>query len=189
MYVGLHDAQTVAFEGADLVSAVVVDGRPSALPTGLAVMTNGQIDRASLQQMATAESSINNSKLFMWAIAAVIVASLVYVTALERTRDFAVLKALGASSGALYVGLALQAVVVALVAAAVAAVVAQFMVGVFAQVVAIPTSAYIILPVIGRDRGDAVEPDRPAARGGGGSGQGVRGLKGDGSWETSRSAT
>ena len=147
MYVGLHDAQTVAFEGADLVSAVVVDGRPSALPTGLAVMTNGQIDRASLQQMATAESSINNSKLFMWAIAAVIVASLVYVTALERTRDFAVLKALGASSGALYVGLALQAVVVALVAAAVAAVVAQFMVGVFSQVVAIPTSAYIILPV------------------------------------------
>ena len=70
------------------------------MPTGLAVFTNAQIEQASLDQMATAVSSINNSKLFMWAIAAVIVASLVYVTALERTRDFAVLKALGASSGA-----------------------------------------------------------------------------------------
>ncbi len=147
MYVGLHDAQVVSFEGADLVSAVVVDGTPSVRPAGLTVMTNGQIDQVSLQQMSTAESSINNTKLFMAAIAAVIVASLVYVTALERTRDFAVLKALGATSGALYVGLALQAVVVALVAAGIAAVLAQFMVGVFSQPVDIPFAAYIALPV------------------------------------------
>ncbi len=99
MYVSLRDAQVAAFEGAELISAVVVTGTPSAVPAGFAVMTSGRIDQASLEQMATAVSSINNSKLFMWAIAAVIVASLVYVTALERTRDFAVLKALGASSG------------------------------------------------------------------------------------------
>jgi putative ABC transport system permease protein len=147
MYVTLREAQVAAFEGAGLISAVVVTGMPSTVPTGLTVMSNAQIDRASLQQMATAVSSINNSKLFMWAIAAVIVASLVYVTALERTRDFAVLKALGASSGALYVGLALQAVLVALIAAAFAAVLAQFMVGVFAQPVDVPLSAYIVLPV------------------------------------------
>jgi putative ABC transport system permease protein len=83
----------------------------------------------------------------MWIIAAVIVASLVYVTALERTRDFAVLKALGASSGSLYVGLAFQAVLVALIAAAIATVLAQFMVGVFSQPVDFPVSAYIELPL------------------------------------------
>ena len=86
MYVDLRDAQTTAFEGSRLINAVVVAGTPATLPGGLAIMTNAQIERSSLQQMANAVSSINNSKILMWAIAAVIVASLVYVTALERTR-------------------------------------------------------------------------------------------------------
>ena len=147
LYVGLRDAQVAAFEGARIISAVVVTGVPTRAPVGMAVLTGTQIDAASLNQMATAVSSINNSKLFMWLIAAVIVASLVYVTALERTRDFAVLKALGASSGSLYVGLAFQAVLVALIAAAIATLLAQFMVGVFAQPVDFPVSAYIELPL------------------------------------------
>jgi putative ABC transport system permease protein len=147
MYVPLVDAQAAAFQGAAIVSAVVVTGTPSVAPSGLVVRTDHQIAAASKLQMATAISSINNSKLFMWAIAAVIVASLVYVTALERTRDFAVLKALGASSGKLFVGLAFQAVLVALIAALIAVVLAQFMVGVFSQPVVFPASAYVVLPV------------------------------------------
>ena len=147
MYVDLTDAQSAAFEGARIISAVIVTGTPSSTPAGLAVLTNDQIEQASLDQMSTAVSSINNSRLFMWAIAAVIVASLVYVTALERTRDFAVLKALGASSGKLYVGLAFQAVAVALIAAVVAVVLAQFMTGVFSQPIDFPASAYVELPV------------------------------------------
>jgi putative ABC transport system permease protein len=147
LYMGLRDAQVAAFQGARIISAVVVTGKPNAVPTGLSVFTNQEINQASQDQMATAISSINNSKIFMWAIAAVIVASLVYVTALERTRDFAILKALGASSSALFVGLALQAVLVALVAAAIAAVLAQFMTGVFSQPVDFPTNAYVILPL------------------------------------------
>ncbi len=147
MYVSLADAQAAAFGGQPIISAVVVTGIPSALPPTLAVQSNQVIEDASLDQMAQAVSSINNSKWLMWIIAAVIVASLVYVTALERTRDFAVLKALGASSGTLFVGLALQAVAVALVAAAVAAILAQFATGVFAQPVDVPVSAYIELPI------------------------------------------
>jgi len=147
MYVPLADAQAAAFQGAAIVSAVVVTGTPARVPAGLATFTNSGIEAASLDQMATAVSSINNSKLFMWLIAAVIVASLVYVTALERTRDFAVLKALGASSGRLYLGLALQAVLVALVAALIAVVLAQFMTGVFSQPVDFPASAYLVLPL------------------------------------------
>ncbi len=83
MYVTLADAQAAAFEGASIISAVVVTGAPTSVPTGLVSFTNAQVDTASLQQMATGVSSINNSKLFMWLIAAVIVASLVYVTALN----------------------------------------------------------------------------------------------------------
>lgn len=147
MYVTLSDAQAAAFQGAALISAVVVTGTPVGTPVGLVPLSDADIETASLDQMSTAVSSINNSRLFMWVVAAVIVASLVYVTALERTRDFAVLKALGASSGRLYLGLAFQAVLVALIAALVAVVLAQFMGGVFSQPVDFPGSAYVELPV------------------------------------------
>ena len=147
MYVDLRDAQRTVYQGADLINAVVVTGTPATVPAGLAVLTNDEVEQSSLDQMATAVASINNTKFFMWAVAAVIVVSLVYVTALERTRDFAVLKALGASSGSLYVGLAFQAVLVALIAAAIGAGLSQLMVGVFSQPVDVPISAYIVLPV------------------------------------------
>jgi putative ABC transport system permease protein len=146
-YVSLGEAQAIVFGGRPLVSAVLTTGVPRALPTGLTAMSNSQIESQSLAQMSSASSSIDNSRSFMWIIAAVIVAALVYVTALERTRDFAVMKALGASSEALFLGLAAQAVLVALAAAAIGAVMANFMSGIFAQPVDIPPSAFIVLPL------------------------------------------
>jgi len=146
-YVSLPDAQAVAFGGHPLISAVVTKGVPSAVPAGMHAFSPSQIEAASLDQMSAAASSIDNSRLFMWFIAAVIVAALVYVTALDRTRDFAVLKALGSSSGLLFAGLAGQAVVVALFAAAMASIIANFMTGLFAQPVDIPASAFVVLPV------------------------------------------
>ena len=147
VYVTLHDTQVISFGGRALVSAVLTSGVPTQVPAGLSRLSNAQIERATLNQLAPAVSSIDNSRVFMWVIAAFIVAALVYVTALERTRDFAVLKALGSSSLALFIGLAIQAVLVALVAAAVAAVIANFMTGLFAQPVDIPHSAFVVLPV------------------------------------------
>lgn len=147
VYVSLADVQAVAFGGRPLISAVLVRGTPSTLPAGLAMWSTTQMEQRSLQAMAPAVSSIDNSRSLMWLVAAVIVAALVYVSALERGRDFAVLKALGSSSGALFVGLAAQAVLVTLVAAGVAAVLANFMTGVFAQPVHIPANAYVVLPV------------------------------------------
>ncbi|HMK63285.1 MAG TPA: ABC transporter permease [Acidimicrobiales bacterium] len=147
VYVSLSDAQRIVFGGRPLVSAVLTEGVARHVPPGLAVLSNQQVEQASLAQMAQAKSSISNSRTFMWFIAAVIVAALVYVSALERTRDFAVLKALGSSSSVLFFGLAAQAIAVALVAAALAAVIANFMTGLFAQPVDIPSSAYVTLPL------------------------------------------
>ncbi len=147
VYTTLADARTTAFRGADLISAVLVTGIPTALPPGLTVRSNQAMETGSLQQMSSGISSINNSKIFAALIAGIIIASLVYVTALERNRDFAVLKALGASSATLFGGLALQSTIVALLAALVATVLAQFMSGVFQQPVSIPSSAYLYLPL------------------------------------------
>ena len=113
----------------------------------MACKTNDQIEQASISQLAMAISSIDNTRSFMWFIATIILAALIYITALERTRDFAVLKALGASSRPLYLGLAFQAVVVSLLAAVVGAVLSTFMGGIFDQPVDIPGSAFIVLPI------------------------------------------
>jgi putative ABC transport system permease protein len=146
-YVTLSDAQAVLYGARPLIGAVLVKGSPAHIPHGLSALSPQQIETDSLKQMAPAVSSISNSRVFMWVIAAFIVAALVYVTALERTRDFAVLKALGSSSGLLFVGLAVQAIIVALLAAAIAAVISNFMTGLFAQPVDIPTSAFVVLPL------------------------------------------
>ena len=57
----------------------------------------------------------------LWVVAALIVGSMIYVSALERTRDFAVFKAVGVPTRSILAGLILQAVIVAILAAALGA--------------------------------------------------------------------
>ena len=147
VYMALAEAQSVALEGRPLVTAVVTRGVPGRPLPGYLVLTDAVVEQRTLDSLAPAVSSINNTKILMWVVAGVIIAALLYVSALQRVGDFAVLKALGASSGKLYVGLAFQAVLVALIAAVIAVVLAQFMTGVFSQPVDFPSSAYVVLPV------------------------------------------
>ncbi len=148
VFMPLRDAQLLALGGRPLVTAVVTQGVPPQVPAGLSVLTNSEIEQANLTPLAGAISSINNSKVIMWVVAAIIIAALLYVSALQRVRDFAVLKALGSSSLLLFESLALQAVVVTLLAAALAMILANFMGVFFAQPVVIPGSAFATLPVI-----------------------------------------
>jgi putative ABC transport system permease protein len=147
VYVPLQTAQAIVFGGKTLVSAVLTQGRPVALPGGLRAVPEQVVEAKTAVQMAGAVSSIDSFRVFMWIVATVIVGSLVYVAALERTRDFAVLKALGTSSVVLFGGLATQAVVVSLAAAALGSVIANFMTGFFSQPVEILPSAFILLPL------------------------------------------
>jgi putative ABC transport system permease protein len=148
IYMSLGDAQALGLGGRPLITAVVTKGAPAVVPAGLQVLTNQVVEQRTLDALATAMSSINNSKILMWIIAGIIIAALLYVSALQRVRDFAVLKALGSSTMALLSSLALQAVLVALAAAVFAAVISNFMGGIFSQPVAIPTSAFITLPIV-----------------------------------------
>jgi putative ABC transport system permease protein len=148
VYMSLADAQQVLLGGRPVVTAVVTKGVPSTVPDGLDSFSNGQVEHNTLSTLANAVSSIGNSRTMMWVISAIIVAALIYVSALQRVRDFAVLKALGSSSATLFVSLCLQAVIVTLVGAGVGMLLSQFMTGVFSQPVAVPTSAYATLPVV-----------------------------------------
>ena len=81
--------------------------------------------------------------MLLWFVAAGIIALIVYLTALERVRDFAVLKATGSSNGTLFGALLLQAVVLSLGAALVAAVLTILLVPLVPFAVVISTTTYL----------------------------------------------
>lgn len=148
LYMDISAAQRLGLGGRPLVTAVVTSGVPSQVPVGLVVFTDAQVDSNTLAALSGGVQSIDNSKFFMWAVAAIIIAALLYVSALQRGRDFAVLKALGSSSLNLFGSLALQAIAVTLLAAGFGMIICNFMGGMFGQPVDIPGSAFATLPVI-----------------------------------------
>ncbi len=149
IYASLKSAQAIVVHGQPLITAVVSRGSPTTLPSAFSKYTPAQVTATTLAQMQSAVSSIENVRWLMWALAAIIVGALVYVAALERQRDFAVLKALGASSWALFGSLILEAIVVTLVATVLAEFLANALTPfLFDQPVDIQLSAYATLPII-----------------------------------------
>jgi putative ABC transport system permease protein len=146
--IDLSAAQTVLFEGQDLVTAVAVRGAPDSVPAGLRSMTQTAVEEDSLGPMKDAVASVDNSRLLMWVVAVIIVAALVYVSALQRTRDFAVMKAVGASTWHLFLGVAIQAVLISLSAAVFAVSTAWIFRPAYRVPVEVPRDAYLLLPVV-----------------------------------------
>lgn len=84
----------------------------------------------------------------MGVVAALIVGSIIYMSALERTRDFAVFKAVGVSTTSILGGLALQAVIIAMLSAALGVVLSLVLAPLFPMRVDIPQGAFLLLPVV-----------------------------------------
>ena len=77
-----------------------------------------------------------------------VVGAVVYLSALERERDFAIMKAVGAGARPLLGGLALQSILVAVLAALLAAAAATAAEPVFPLKVRVPDYAYLQIPVV-----------------------------------------
>jgi putative ABC transport system permease protein len=148
VWMPLEDAQTMGFGGQPLATAIITKGVPHRVPAGLVVVSNDAAIEDSLRPLESGIQSISSSKAFLWVIAAIIIGAVVYLSTLERVRDFAVLKAVGASSKDLFLGLAAQSVVVALVSAALAIALAQLLAPLFPLTISIPWSAYALLPMV-----------------------------------------
>jgi putative ABC transport system permease protein len=148
LYMPLASAQAGSVGGQPLITAVVATGHPIGSPKGLVAYTTSAVEADTLTQLGSAATSIDNTRWLMWAVAAAIVASMLYVAALERKQDFAVLKALGSSTGALFGSLVLESVVVTLLAAAVGELLVNVVVKVVQQPVDITLGARAFLPVI-----------------------------------------
>lgn len=148
VYTSVEDTQAIAFQGLPLITTVVTLGTPTDLPPDLSVLSSPEVEADTVHAMEDAISSIDNSRALMWVVAAIIVAALMYVSSLERLRDFAVLKSLGSSSRLLFFGVAAQAVTITLLAAAFAVIASQLLKPMFALPIVLPPSAFIALPVV-----------------------------------------
>jgi putative ABC transport system permease protein len=148
VFVSLAQAQQIGFAGEPVANALLTRTAPTSLPRGLTALTDREVRDDMLRPLDGAVGSIDFMRLLMWILAAVVIASITYLSTLERLRDLAVLKAVGSSPRRLMASLAVEAVVTALVAAALGAAVAQILAPGFPLPVTIETSAYLALPVV-----------------------------------------
>ncbi len=146
-FITLEDGQAL-LQGNPVASAIVAKGSPTGTIDGLRVMTRSEARDDLLRPLKNARQSLDFVKVLLWIVAACIIGSILYLSAMERTRDFAVFKATGTSNGSLASGLALQAVILSIAAAALASILATVLAPFFPLPVEIPSSAYIALFVI-----------------------------------------
>ncbi|MEA2738112.1 MAG: putative transport system permease protein [Acetobacteraceae bacterium] len=140
--------QQVAYNGQPMITSIGINGTPRALPDGYRTYDRTGAVNDLIRPLKVAVTSITIVALLLWVVAVLIVGSVVYLSALERVRDFAVFKAIGTSSRSILGGLALQALVVSLFAAAVGVVLSMLLAPLFPMVVAVPLQAYVLLPVV-----------------------------------------
>ena len=140
--------QQLAYNGQPMITSIGILGAPKQLPEGYQAVDRSAGVTDLMRPLKVASSAITIIAFLLWIVAVLIVGSLVYLSALERLRDFAVFKAIGVPTRSILAGLALQAVVVALLAAALGVVLAQLLAPVFPMIVVVPMSAYLVLPVI-----------------------------------------
>ena len=113
VFLPIEDVQQTLLAGQPLASAIVVRGRPGALPAGLTLMTDAQVTKDLARPLGQSAQTLTMINGLLWLTAAGVIGSIIYMTALERQRDVAVLKATGASTRSLLGGLAFEALVLA----------------------------------------------------------------------------
>jgi putative ABC transport system permease protein len=159
VYVSFDTAQAL-FSGSGatepVANAIVVKGSLRAPvvvsePQGfvpLRLLTRDELRADVLRPLGGARRTIDLVRILLWIVAGGIVASIVYVTTLERTRDFAVFKATGTATRRIFAGTLCQALVLTVGAGVLSVVVAAALKGVFPVPVAVPASAYGFLAVL-----------------------------------------
>lgn len=148
VFLTVSGAQKLLFSGQSLISSIGVIGPPARAPSGfILVNRTGAIDDL-LRALTGARQAMSLMAGLLWVVAAMIVGSMIYMSALERTRDFAVFKAVGVPTRSILAGLAMQAIIVAVLAALLGGVLSVLLGPLFPMRVDIPRIAFVLLPVV-----------------------------------------
>ena len=147
VYVTLDRAQAMTFRGQPLATAVVVD-RTVTNPPGTKSLTNAEAKHDGLRPVVNAQKTIALVRSLLWFVSALIVGSVMYLSVLERTKDVAVLKGMGARSGSLAGSVTLQAAILGLGASLLGIVIAMIIAPAFPLSADIPFTAVATLPLV-----------------------------------------
>ena len=131
-------SQDVLASGRPVVTGVLVDDASAAgsgLPDGLKLMTPEEVADDGLVPLERPIGSVSLVRVLLWLITLIVIAAVIYITALERTRDIAVLKAVGANNRTLGLSLIAQGVIMAVVATLLASVLQRFIAPLFPMAV------------------------------------------------------
>lgn len=138
-------AQTLGFAGRPLATAVVTEGETSDPPSGFATMSTAEVKTDLNRPVSSAKQTIDLIRRLLWLVSAGIIGAIVYLSALERTSDFAVMKAIGVSTGSLVRGLLGQTIVLALLAVGIAVVLELLIEPLSAMSPEVPVRGYVEL--------------------------------------------
>ena len=148
LLIPVDGVQRALLDGQPAIGAIAVEGTVDRLPDGLRSMSSADVVadmRVGMDQSLQIVTILNG---LLWAIAAAILASMVYLSTLERVRDFAVMKAIGVSNRSLHLGLASSSLLLAVLAALGGAILAFVLGPRFPMEVDTPSSAYVTLLVV-----------------------------------------
>jgi putative ABC transport system permease protein len=148
IFLTTEGVQRLAYNGQPVISSIAIEGTPRQLPEGYQVVDREVGLSDMLRPLKVAWSSLTIVAGLLWIVAVLIVGSVVYLSALERLRDFAVFKAIGVPTRSIMAGLALQAVIVTLLAAVLGIIFSLLLGPMFPMLVVVPAYAYLALPVI-----------------------------------------
>jgi putative ABC transport system permease protein len=114
IFVSLSDAQRMVAGGEPVTKGFVeTTSKTDEPPSGFRRVSRATASDDLLRPMAGAQQTIVVIMVLLWIISACIIGSVMFLTVLERIRDFAVFKANGVSNRTIAFGLAVQAVVLA----------------------------------------------------------------------------
>lgn len=125
IFTPIEDTQQVAFQGLPIAMSIATRGVPTEAPPGLDLHSPAAVEKDLKRPLANGSSTIGFINVLLWLVATGIIGSIIYLSALERVRDFAVLKATGATTRSLFFGLAMQAIVLSFGAVLVAIVLSR----------------------------------------------------------------
>ena len=140
--------QQLVYGGQPLISSIGIQGSLTQAPKGFRIVSRTVAVDDLMRPTRVAVQAITIVAVLLWIVAALIVGGVVYLSALERMRDFAVFKAIGVATRSILAGLVLQAIIVALLAAAFGAGLSRLLGPLFPMDVIVPTSAYPLLAAI-----------------------------------------
>lgn len=145
-FMPIGDAQRIVFGTDQVISAILTEGG-AGLVAGANVITATEAAEDALGPLENAVTSVDIIRVLLWAMAATIIGGVVYLSALERARDFAVLRAVGASNRTLSSSLVVQALLIAVVGVTAAGLGQALLQPVFPLTVRVPGSAFVTIPI------------------------------------------